>query len=557
MNIQRIIKINGHLLPIIPYRTSDVEKKVFGSYSPDEKNMRKNVQINNSLREEKTSSHNHILPDRVELAPGLVISRLINGLWQMAGGHGDIDSAKAVASMQAYINSGLTTFDMADHYGPAEVIVGTYLSSQHASARNKLQCFTKWVPDINKKITRSFVRESIQTSLTRLHVKRIDLLQFHWWDFKFPGWLDAMKYLFELKKEGFILAIGVTNFDTAHLRILVSSGYRIVSNQVHFSLLDMRAAKDMSSFCIQHKIKLLAYGTLAGGLLTKKFLGQSPPSTSQIEAWDWSKMKYYRFLKLQGPDHWNKLQKLLHVLHNISEKYIQKTGRIITIANIASRFILQQQAVGGIIIGARLGLSQHIGVNKQLFSFSISLDDSNAIMQVLEKNFLIKAPGDCGDEYRRPPFLTASGDLSHHLTPQEEPFQLQVGKRRYHYDSGTVWEKLAGFSRAIRLDNWICVSGTTSTHGLDHVGGRDVAAQTHFIFDKIELALWHLGADLSDVIRTRIFVKDKTQWEAVCRVHASRFSIYNVKPANTLIQVDLVGNDELVEIEADAIVPRN
>lgn len=534
MNFHRIIKINGHLHPPVSFMSPLIPKSVFDD-----------------------SSQVLLPPNRIELAPGLIISRLINGLWQMAGGHGDINSEKATASMQAYIDSGLSTFDMADHYGPAEEIIGAYFSSQQLDMRNKLQCFTKWVPDINRKITRAFVRESINTSLKRMCVKRIDLLQFHWWDFKFPGWLDAMKYLFELKKEGLILAIGVTNFDTAHLRILVSSGYRIVSNQVHFSLLDMRAVKEMSTFCLEQKIQLLAYGTLAGGLLTQKFLGQPPPNIAHIQTWDWSKMKYYRFLKLQGPDHWRKLQKLLDVLQNIAEKYTKQTGKNITIANISSRFILQQPAVGGIIIGTRLGLSQHISTNKLLFSFTLSIDDCNVIMRAWKNNFLIKIPGDCGDEYRRPPFLTASGDLSHHLTPKEKPFQLQVGQHRYHYNTGTVWEDLAGFCRAVRIDNQICISGTTSTYGFDHVGGQDVAAQAHFIFDKFELALWHLGADLSQVIRTRIFVKDKTQWEAVCRVHAARFAIHKIKPANTLVQAELVGDEPLVEIEADAIVSHN
>jgi enamine deaminase RidA (YjgF/YER057c/UK114 family) len=84
------------------------------------------------------------------------------------------------------------------------------------------------------------------------------------------------------------------------------------------------------------------------------------------------------------------------------------------------------------------------------------------------------------------------------------------------------------------------------------VGGTDPAAQTHFIIDKIEGAIQSLGGKLEDVVRTRIFVKDISQWEAIARAHGNRFA--SILPANTMVQAELVGNEYLVEIEADAIV---
>jgi enamine deaminase RidA (YjgF/YER057c/UK114 family) len=97
------------------------------------------------------------------------------------------------------------------------------------------------------------------------------------------------------------------------------------------------------------------------------------------------------------------------------------------------------------------------------------------------------------------------------------------------------------------------VSGTTATHGSLAIGGTDPAAQTHFAIDKIEGALQSLGARLDDVVRTRVFVRRLEDWEAVARAHGERFA--RIQPANTLVAAALVGEEYLVEIEAEAEVP--
>ena len=84
-------------------------------------------------------------------------------------------------------------------------------------------------------------------------------------------------------------------------------------------------------------------------------------------------------------------------------------------------------------------------------------------------------------------------------------------------------------------------------------GGSDLMAQTHFILDKIEGAIISLGGELKDVDRTRIFVKNIKDWEPVARAHGERFS--DIQPANTLVEADLVGEEYLVEIEAEATLP--
>ena len=159
----------------------------------------------------------------------------------------------------------------------------------------------------------------------------------------------------------------------------------------------------------------------------------------------------------------------------------------------------------------------------------------------------------CGDEYRKPPFLTASGDLSHHLDAMPKPYPTTEGPDGQTWClSGTHWESIAGFARAVRRGNRIAVSGTTATLGDRIIGGTDPAAQTHFVIDKIEGALQSLGARLEDVVRTRVFVRRIEDWEPVARAHGARFA--NIKPANTLVGAPLVGDDYLVEIDADAEV---
>ena len=120
--------------------------------------------------------------------------------------------------------------------------------------------------------------------------------------------------------------------------------------------------------------------------------------------------------------------------------------------------------------------------------------------------------------------------------------------------SGTDYERIAGYSRAVRLGNVVHVSGTTATRGADEVVGiGDSAAQTAFIIEKIAAALNEAGASLKDVVRTRIYLAPAADWEAVARVHGQYFG--EIRPANTLLYIQaLVGEDYLVEMEAEAII---
>lgn len=476
--------------------------------------------------------------ERIALAPDLGISRVITGLWQIADMERDgktLDLAATAESMQPYVAAGFTTFDMADHYGSAELIAGLYRT---AHTDPSTQLFTKWVPKPGP-IAAGDVRAAVERAVDRLKGKPIDLMQYHAWTFADAHWLDALWHLTDLKRDGLIRHIGVTNFDAAHLRIAVASGIPVITNQVSFSLLDQRAADRLSAVCAQYGVKLLAYGTVAGGLLSARWRARPEPPKDDLKTW--SLMKYARFMRAAGG--WNALQRVLDVTAQIATKHD------VSISNVACRYILDFPAVAAIIIGARLGERAHLDDNARLAALRLDDPDRTALRTVLAT--LTPIPGDCGDEYRKPPYLTASGDLSHHVDAFPAPYAVHtVNDQRSYCLSGTPWEPLAGYSRATRVGNHIHVSGTTATHGTRAIGGSDPAAQTHFVLDKIEGALVSLGGTLDQVVRTRVFVTDMRQWEPIARALGERFA--HILPANTMVQAGLIGAGYLVEIEADA-----
>jgi len=427
---------------------------------------------------------------------------------------------------------------MADHYGSSEIIAGHYRSK--FGNKDQVQYLTKWVPTPGP-INRKDVRSAVQLSLDRLQQSSIDLMQFHAWNYPDPSWLDGLFYLNELRDEGLIRHIGVTNFDTAHLRIAITSGIPIVSNQLSYSLLDQRAHGKMKSLCHEHDIKILAFGTLAGGFLTERWLDKKEPVEEKLSSW--SEMKYKRYIDTIGG--WDVFQNLLQAINKVAVR------RNVTMANVASRFILDNEEVAAVIIGAKVGLRDYIDSNKQMLDFKLDLEDREIIKLALK--VLSPIPGDCGDEYRKAPFLTASGDLSHHIESFPDIYTVnQISEFKSQVFSGTVWEDIAAYCRAFKDGNRIYVSGTTATHGDKMIGGKDVAAQTHFIIDKIEGAIMSLGGRLADVVRTRIFINDINDWEAAARAHGERFK--HINPANTLVKAELVGEGYLVEIEAEAVV---
>ncbi|MCH7564732.1 MAG: aldo/keto reductase [Gemmatimonadetes bacterium] len=332
---------------------------------------------------------------RIQFASDLQICRILNGMWQVSGAHGFIDPETAVENMFDYLASGFTTWDLADHYGPAEDFVGQFrrelAASRGAGALSGVQAFTKWVPQPGK-ITRGLVEESVAISLRRMGVEALDLLQFHWWDYTDANYLDALTHLSDLQHQGTIRHLGLTNFDTEHLKRIVDHGIEVVSNQVQFSLIDRRPEVRMVQFCQESGIQLLTYGTLCGGLLSDKYLGQPQPRGSALDTASLS--KYVRMIEAWGD--WDLFQQLLVTLKGIGDK------NSVSIANVAVRYILDRPTVAGVIVGARLGLTDHREENARVFDFALDGEDLDQIEAVLRNaRDLYRLIGDCGDEYRR------------------------------------------------------------------------------------------------------------------------------------------------------------
>ena len=329
-----------------------------------------------------------------QLAPNLTICRILNGMWQVAGGHGYVDHDLAIADMLRYHDAGFTTWDLADIYGPAEDFIGEFrrrlLTLKGKEELGRIRSLTKWVPQSGR-ITRSIVNENIERSLRRMSVSSLDLLQFHWWDYKNPYYVDALKYLTDLMDEGRIKHLGLTNFDTERMQIIIDSGLQIVSNQVQYSIVDRRPEVKMIPFCMEHNISLLAYGSICGGLLSERYLGRTEPSTAELDTL--SLRKYKRMIDAWGG--WNLFQDLLLTLKKIAEKHD------VSIANVATNYILVKPVIAGVIIGVRLGIVEHRNDNTQVFNFNLDKSDSDAIDAVCAKaNNLFETIGDCGDEYR-------------------------------------------------------------------------------------------------------------------------------------------------------------
>ena len=285
--------------------------------------------------------------ETVELAPGHRISRLLRGGWQLAGGHGPVDRDRAIADMFAFVDAGITAFDCADIYTGVEEMIGAFRrdlqARRGAAAAQALKLHTKFVPDWSAldTIDATYVERVIDRSRARLGMDRLDLVQFHWWNYAAPRMDETARILGRLQREGRIARIGGTNFDAPRARRLREAGIELVSMQVQYSPLDTRPAGAMSALCAESGMKLLCYGTLAGGFLTERWLGQPRP-TDLVNR---SLIKYLLIIDEFGG--WDLFQALLAVLRRVGARH----G--VGIAATALRWTLDQPHVAGAIVGAR------------------------------------------------------------------------------------------------------------------------------------------------------------------------------------------------------------
>jgi aryl-alcohol dehydrogenase-like predicted oxidoreductase len=321
--------------------------------------------------------------ETIELAPGYRIPRIIRGGWQLAGGHGEVDADEAVRDMRAFVEAGLDTFDCADIYTGVEALYGRFNARQRAEGRAPAKVHTKFVPDADDlaRVDEAYVRRIIMRSLERLQASRLDLVQFHWWDYTVPGCVPVALVLAKLQREGLIAHVGGTNFDTAHTAAMLDAGVPLVSMQVQYSLLDRRPALALVPLGRARGVQLLCYGALAGGFLTDAWLGRPEPAEPMTNR---SLVKYQLVIDDFGG--WAAFQQLLRVLRKIAHRHR------VSIAAVATRWVLQREGVAAAIVGARY--ARHLPDTLSVFGFELDAEDDARLAPILAAH-----PGPEGDTY--------------------------------------------------------------------------------------------------------------------------------------------------------------
>ena len=356
--------------------------------------------------------------ETIELRPGFTIPRLLKGNWQIAEDHSDREFGdnELMEDLITFAEGGMTTYVCGDIYVGVEAKLGKfrqlYKDRYGEEAAANIKVFTTYVPYfLEEEHLRNHnfgdVENIVNRSLERLGQERIDLIQMHWWEFAIPGHVDMALHLQKLQQAGKIDKLAVTNYDVKHTKEILDAGVDLVSNTVQYSLTDRRPENGMVELCANHDMKLLCYGALGGGLFSDKWLGIPDPGRPAFE--NVSLDKYYRIVCDFGG--WALFQRLLQTLKDIGAKHGVSTG------NVAVRYILEQDQVGAVIVGARH--TRHLQENLKVFGFSLDEGDNDKINTILAES---QGPG--GDIY--------SVDREENRDALEEPkteyFDVEDGK---------------------------------------------------------------------------------------------------------------------------------
>jgi aryl-alcohol dehydrogenase-like predicted oxidoreductase len=319
------------------------------------------------------------LIERYELAPGYSVSRLINGVWQLATDHQRraVDRKAAVRDLSRLVDAGLTTFDCADIYLGVEELLGELLQAYRTDRGRvaDIQIHTKFVPDRSMltRITRRNVEAIVDRSLRRLGVERLDLVQFHWWSYEVPRYVEVAGWLGDLREQGKIGLLGTTNFDAPRMRELLDAGVELAANQPQYSLLDRRPEGGLVELCRDHGIGLLCYGALAGGFLSDRYLDQEEPRAPLANR---SLTKYKLVIDEFGG--WELFQDLLQELAAVARRHD------VSPSNVAVRWVLQRPRVAAVIVGGRT--AAHLADNLRVFDFSLDQEDLDRLAEPIGRS---------------------------------------------------------------------------------------------------------------------------------------------------------------------------
>ncbi len=312
------------------------------------------------------------MTSRRALANDYSVPPIIAGAWQLSEGHSarTIDRAALFAAWDLLADQGCDTLDCADIYTGVEPLIGEYRA---ARPHRRVQVHTKFVPDRDAlaSVDRAYVSRIVERSLERLRADTLDLVQFHWWRYDVPGMETVAGYLNDLRIAGKIRHLAVTNTDTEHSRRLLDAGIPLVATQVQYSVLDRRPAAQLAPLAVTRDMKLLCYGSVAGGFLSEAWRGVAAPADSLENR---SLVKYRLVINDCGG--WSAFQRLLDALHDIASRH--RVG----IANVAQRWVLDQPGVGAVIVGFRSRASAERTI--QTLGLSLSADDHQQLRAVLD-----------------------------------------------------------------------------------------------------------------------------------------------------------------------------
>lgn len=322
-------------------------------------------------------------PETTALRAGHTISRVIKGGWQLAGDHGSVDRAAAIADMEAFLDAGIVAFDCADIYTGVEEMIGEFIADLRQRRGNEVAdrvvVHTKLVPDLSRlsDLRPEELEAIIDRSLKRLQIERLHLVQFYWWDMTQGNAVEALEILKTCQAKGKIANLGVNNWDVPQIGRFFEAGYDIASAQVQYSVLDRRPSHGLADWAAARDVHLLCYGTLAGGFLTEAWLGRPDPGFAFENR---SLVKYRLIIDELGP--WRLFQDLLGTLKQIGYKHN------VSLSSVATRWVLEQPQVAAAIVGARYG--RHLSKTLQVFDFALDDEDRAAIAAIHARS---KGPG--------------------------------------------------------------------------------------------------------------------------------------------------------------------
>jgi aryl-alcohol dehydrogenase-like predicted oxidoreductase len=318
---------------------------------------------------------------RTALRPGYEISRVIRGGWQLAGGHGVVDRVAAVDDLAAFYDAGIVTFDCADIYTGVEELIGEF-RKQVADRRGRealagLRVHTKLVPDLEllPRLRKSDVRGIIDRSLLRLRSERLDLVQFHWWDYAIHGMVEAALWLDELRHEGKVEPGGANSIHK-HAGAAERRRATGVDAGAVFLLMRSRSMVCRSLPPVGHP-----FSVTVGG---RRFRATAVWGAEPQPPFENALTKYKLIIDDFGG--WSLFQELLRALRRIADRHGSD------IATVASRAMLDRPQVAAVIVGARN--RSHLPANVAITALQLTAEDHQEIAAVLARR-----KGPAGDSF--------------------------------------------------------------------------------------------------------------------------------------------------------------